>query len=311
LGTVTIVDGQGPSTAAVVHRFIDNQGDAWSITNAYLDRYVEEQRLLTTEVAKDSDEPPAYLLRMQWVGRRVAEMQLALASREDIAEFAPEPITAEDTRLWIDALLRRATRVFDDLARREDLPDAPREFVEGMLAQRQALSARIVEFLPKKLDLLKIRHHGDLHLGQMLIAKDDIFIIDFEGEPRRSIGERRRKAPAARDLAGLIRSIEYSAGAALQRALKAAPDADGKIARALDQWRDQSVAAVLAAYHEFLVDPRLWPSDPEMGGRLLDFFLMEKALYEIEYELAHRPDWVRVPLAGFLRILSHWEEALA
>jgi len=311
LGTVTIVDGEGHSTAAVVHRFIDNQGDAWSITNAYLDRYVEERRLLTTEVAEDSDEPPAYLLRMQWVGRRVAEMQLALASREDIPEFAPEPVTAKDTRIWIDALLRRATRVFDDLARREDLPDAPRELVEGMLAQRPTLPARIVEFLPKKLDLLKVRHHGDLHLGQMLIAKDDVFILDFEGEPRRSIDERRRKAPAARDLAGLIRSIEYSAGAALQRALKAGPDADGKIGRALDQWRDQSVAAALAAYHEFLVDPRLWPSHAEIARRLLDFFLMEKALYEIEYELAHRPDWVRVPLAGFLRILSRWEEALA
>jgi maltose alpha-D-glucosyltransferase / alpha-amylase len=311
LGTVTIVDGDGHSTAAVVHRFIDNQGDAWSITNAYLDRYVEEQRLLTSEVAEASDEPPAYLLRMQWVGRRVAEMQLALASREDIPEFSPEPVTARDTRIWTDALLRRATRVFDELERREDLPDAPRELVEESLAQRQALPARVIEFLPKTLDFLKIRHHGDLHLGQMLIAKDDIFIIDFEGEPRRSIDERRRKAPAARDLAGLIRSIEYSAGAALQRALKAAPDGDGKIGRTLDQWRDQSVAAVLAAYHEFLVDPRLWPSDAEAGGRLLDFFLMEKALYEIEYELAHRPDWVRVPLAGFLRILSRWEEALA
>jgi maltose alpha-D-glucosyltransferase / alpha-amylase len=311
LGTVTIVDTDGHSTAAVVHRFIDNQGDAWSITNAYLDRYVEEQRLLTTDVAEDSDEPPAYLLRMQRVGRRVAEMQLALASREDIAEFAPEPVTAEDRRMWTDALLRRAARVFDEFERRDDLPDAPCELVDGLLAQRQALPARIVEFLPKALDLLKIRHHGDLHLGQMLIAKDDIFIIDFEGEPRRTIEERRRKAPAARDLAGLIRSIEYSAGAALQRALKAAPDVDGKIGRALDQWRDQSVTAVLAAYHEYLVDTRLWPSDAEISDRLLDFFLMEKALYEIEYELAHRPDWVRVPLIGLLRILSRWEEVLA
>jgi maltose alpha-D-glucosyltransferase / alpha-amylase len=311
LGTVTIVDPDGHSTAAVVHRFIDNQGDAWSITNAYLDRYVEEQRLLTTEVAEESDEPPAYLLRMQRVGRRVAEMQLALASRQDIPEFAPEPVTAEDRRIWTDALLRRATRVFDEFERRDDLPDAPSELVEKLLAQRQVFPARIVEFLPETLDLLKIRHHGDLHLGQMLIAKDDIFIIDFEGEPRRTLEERRRKAPAARDLAGLIRSIEYSAGAALQRALDAAPDTDGKIGRALDQWRDQSVAAVLAAYHEFLVDPRLWPGDAAIADRLLDFFLMEKALYEIEYELAHRPDWIRVPLIGFLRILSRREETLA
>jgi maltose alpha-D-glucosyltransferase / alpha-amylase len=312
LGTVTIADSDGRSTAAVVHRFIDNQGDAWSITSAYLERYVEERRLLTTEVAEDSDEPPAYLLRMQRVGRRVAEMQLALASREDIPEFAPEPITAEDARTWTDELLRRAAHVLDELERRrDDLPDDGSALVEGLLAQHQSLRVRIGEFLPKVIDSVKIRHHGDLHLGQMLIAKDDVFIIDFEGEPRRSIDERRRKAPAARDLAGLIRSIEYSAGAALARALKAAPDTDGRIGRALDQWRDHSIAAALAAYREFLVDPRLWPSDPAIGDRLLAFFLMEKALYEIEYELAHRPDWICVPLVGILRILARCEEARA
>jgi maltose alpha-D-glucosyltransferase / alpha-amylase len=91
---------------------------------------------------------------------------------------------------------------------------------------------------------MKIRHHGDFHLGQMLIVKDDVFIIDFEGEPRRSIEDRRRKAPAARDVAGLIRSIDYSATAALERALKSAPDEQGT---ALDGWREHSVAAFLGA----------------------------------------------------------------
>ena len=151
---------------------------------------------------------------------------------------------------------------------------------------------------------MKIRHHGDFHLGQMLIVKDDVVILDFEGEPRRSLAERRRKAPAARDVAGLIRSIDYSATAALERALKSAPDEQGKIARALDDWRERSVAAMLAAYREFMVDPRLWPAEPGDADRLLDFFLLEKACYELEYEMAHRPDWLRVPLAGIQRILS-------
>ena len=312
LGAVTIVNGKAHSTVAVVHRFIENQGDVWSITNAYLDRYVEEQRLLTTEVAEGSDEPPAYLPHMQRVGRRVAEMQRALASREDIPDFAPEPITAEDVRTWTEELIRRATRVFDELERRrKDLDDDGPALVDELLAQRRSLRARIAEFLPKTIDAMKIRHHGDLHLGQMLIARDDVFIIDFEGEPRRSIEERRRKAPAARDLAGLIRSIDYSGGAALERALRAAPDEDGRIARALDQWRERSIAVALSAYWESLTDPRLWPSDAAIGDRLLDFFLMEKALYEIDYELAHRPDWLRVPLVGFLRIVSRREEAHA
>jgi maltose alpha-D-glucosyltransferase/alpha-amylase len=154
---------------------------------------------------------------------------------------------------------------------------------------------------------VKIRHHGDFHLGQMLVVKDDVFIIDFEGEPRRTLEERRRKAPAARDLAGLIRSIDYSAIAALDRALRSAPDEHGKIAQALDDWRERAVDAIVDAYHERLNDPRLWPADRQQADRLLDFFLLEKAFYEIEYELAYRPDWLRVPLAGTLRILSQAE----
>ena len=145
----------------------------------------------------------------------------------------------------------------------------------------------------------------------MLIAKDDVFIIDFEGEPRRSIDERRRKAPAARDVAGLIRSIDYSATAALERALRSAPDEQGKIARALDGWRDSSVAAFMAGYRRTLSDARLWPQALAEADQLLDFFLLEKAFYEIEYELAHRPDWLRVPLAGTWRILSQSERVAA
>ena len=151
--------------------------------------------------------------------------------------------------------------------------------------------------LPRDIDGLNIRHHGDFHLGQMLIVKDDVFIIDFEGEPRRTIAERRRKAPAARDVAGLIRSIDYSTTAALDRALKVAPDEHGRLASALADWRDRATAAFLTAYRETMADQPLWPADP--AGRrsgCSNFFLLEKAFYEIEYELAHRPDWLRVPL---------------
>jgi maltose alpha-D-glucosyltransferase/alpha-amylase len=138
----------------------------------------------------------------------------------------------------------------------------------------------------------------------MLIVKDDIFIIDFEGEPRRPLAERRRKAPAARDVAGLIRSIDYSATAALERALKVAPDEQGKLGAALAEWRDRAAAAFLDTYHEIMTNQRLRPADPHAAEQMLNFFLLEKALYEIEYELAHRPEWLRVPLTGVLRILS-------
>jgi maltose alpha-D-glucosyltransferase / alpha-amylase len=311
LGAVELAEDGRRSAVAVVHGFIGNQGDAWTVTSAYLDRFVEEQRLLTAEAAEHSDEEAAYARRMEQVGRRVAELQLALASRDDVIDFAPEPISAADVRAWRDKILERADRTFDELAqRRSDLREHNRELVDELLSCRGTLADRLGELLPASLDTVKIRHHGDFHLGQMLIVKDDVFIIDFEGEPRRSIEERRRKAPAARDVAGLIRSIDYSATAALERALQSAPDENSKLARALDKWREHSVAAFLAAYRRSLGDAKLWPRAVDDADRLLDFFLLEKAFYEIEYELAHRPDWLRVPLAGTWRILRR-SEAMA
>jgi maltose alpha-D-glucosyltransferase/alpha-amylase len=305
LGTVEMEENGAHSAVAVVHGFVQNQGDAWTVTNAYLDRFVEEQRLLTAEAAGHSDEQAAYLRLMDHVGRRVAELQLALASRDDIAAFAPEPIAAGDVRNWTEGILQRAERALGDLARRRsDLAENDRQLVDALLSYRDSLPLRLRELLPETIDAMKIRHHGDFHLGQMLIVKDDISIIDFEGEPRRSLEERRRKAPAARDVAGLIRSIDYSATAALERALKSAPDEHGKLAHALEDWREHSVAAFMSAYRSSLSDTRLWPQSIEAADRLLDFFLLEKAFYEIEYELAHRPDWLRVPLAGTWRIFS-------
>ncbi|TMJ82933.1 MAG: maltose alpha-D-glucosyltransferase [Alphaproteobacteria bacterium] len=310
LGSVEIEEDGGRSAVAVVHGFVQNQGDAWTVTNAYLDRFVEEQRLLTAEAAGHSDEEGAYVRRIEQVGRRVAELQLALASRDDIVEFAPEPIAAEDVRSWTEELLRRARRAFEDLARRRgEFSEQDRQLIDALLAYRETLPARLRELLPENVAAMKIRHHGDFHLGQMLIVKDDVAIIDFEGEPRRSIEDRRRKAPAARDVAGLIRSIDYSATAALERALKSAADEHGKLARALEGWREHSAGAFMAAYRSALTDARLWPRSLDAADRLLDFFLLEKAFYEIEYELAHRPDWLRVPLAGTWRILSRSEDA--
>jgi maltose alpha-D-glucosyltransferase/alpha-amylase len=144
LGTVEWIDHDSRSAALVVHRFVQNQGDAWSVTNAYLDRYIEEQRLLTNEPSEETDEQTAYLSRARQIGRRVAEMQIALASRDDLAEFAPEPITAEDMQDWVDKLLRQANHALDELARRRaELQERDLAAVDALLAQRVAVRAVI------------------------------------------------------------------------------------------------------------------------------------------------------------------------
>ncbi len=306
LGSVELVEGQQRTALAIAHQFVENQGDAWTVTSAYLDRFVEDMRLLAAnnETGTSEEETP-YMRYMAQTGRRVAEMQMALASRDDIADFAPVKTSAEDVRIWIDDILVRAGKSFDGMAqRRGSLKEADRMLVDQLLAQRETIEARLHELLPDTVDGLNIRHHGDFHLGQMLIVKDDIFIIDFEGEPRRPISERRRKAPAARDVAGLIRSIDYSVTAALERALKVAPDENGKLAAALEGWRDRATSTFLDAYRETISNRSLWPADEREWFGMLSFFLLEKAFYEIEYELAHRPDWLRVPLSGTLRTLA-------
>jgi maltose alpha-D-glucosyltransferase/alpha-amylase len=242
---------------------------------------------------------------MSQIGRRVAEMHLALSVSSQFDAFAPERTDPADVQGWIDEVLAAAARVFDALGqRREAIKEADRPLVDRLLAQRENLQERLNALLPREIDGLKIRHHGDLHLGQILIVKDDISIIDFEGEPRRTLEKRRRKAPAARDVAGLMRSIDYSATAALERALKIRPDEHGKLGAALGEWRDRASTAFLAGYRESVTDAGLWPTDRDDADRMLNFFLLEKAFYEIEYELAHRPDWLRVPLTGVIRILE-------
>ena len=306
LGSVELIEGEKQSAIAIVHAFVQNQGDAWTVTSAYLDRFVDEQRLLSGSAHPgESEEQVPYLRYMSQTGRRVAEMHLALAGSSEPVEFAPEAIGSKDVQRWIEDVVGRAERVFEVFEHRRDtIKDADRHLIDQLLARRESLSERLKALLPRKIDGLNIRHHGDFHLGQILIVKDDVFIIDFEGEPRRSLEDRRRKAPAARDVAGLIRSIDYSATAALERALRVARDEHGKLGAALVGWRDRATEAFLDAYRETLTNAQLWPADPAAAERLLNFFLLEKAFYEIEYELAHRPEWLRVPLTGAIRILS-------
>jgi maltose alpha-D-glucosyltransferase/alpha-amylase len=304
LGTVEFIEGQQRSAIATVHAQVANQGDGWTVTSAYLDRFVDDQRLATNGQASKTQEQIPYMRIMSQAGRRTAELHLALAGHSELADFAPEPVTADDVRRWTGEAIARADRLFDTLAQRDAVREADRPLVDRLLAQRDALHNRLDALLPSDVGGSAIRVHGDFRLEQMLIVKDDIFIIGFEGDDSLPLAERRRKALPARDVAGLIRSIDYSVMAAFDRAPRMAPDDQGRLASALAEWRDRATAAFLAAYRESVTKARLWTDDPHAVDAMVNFFLLEKAIHEIEYELAHRPEWLRLPVAGLLRILS-------
>jgi maltose alpha-D-glucosyltransferase/alpha-amylase len=303
LGWAELIEGEQRSAIAVVHRFVENQGDAWAVTGAFLDRFIDEQRVLAGEPAGESAELTSYIQRIRSIGLRTAELQRVLASRSDIPDFAPEAIEPADVAMWTDRLTDRCGQAFDMLRnRRDDLSDPARITVDLMLAQSESVAAYIQQLLPSQVDASKIRHHGDFHLGQVLIAKDDAYILDFEGEPRRSLEERRQKVPAARDVAGLIRSIDYSTTSALLRAHNLTPEEREGLTPKLATWREGATEAFWQACRQYSGEG-LWPADDAAAVRLLEFFLLEKAFYEIEYELTNRPSWVHVPVDGTWRIL--------
>ena len=305
LGSAELVEGETRSGIAVVHAFIENQGDAWSVTSAYLDRLVDEQRLLTaTQPAHEIDEQRTYLHFISQAGRRLAELHATLVANTELPDFKPEPIDPEAFRDWIEKISVSADRVCDNLHLHRQSREGDRPLIDEWLAFRSTIRDTLGDLLSPVQDGLNIRHHGDLQLRRLLIVKDDVFVINFDGDPSRPLFERRRKAPAARDLAGLICSIDAVAAAALTRALKIAADEHGRVAQGLTGWRDRAINASLIAYREAIAHTKIWPADAENRQRLLRAFVLERSLARIEHEFVHHEEWPRDALAAALRIHS-------
>jgi trehalose synthase-fused probable maltokinase len=296
LGYLQTVHGSATYALGVVHSFVPNSGDAWRWStdrlSIYLDSVTNGSEERDTAITARRD----YLQWVHRLGCRVAEMHRALASRDDLADFKPEPISGDDVEFWVGDIMKRANRVFDRLQQSPSNSN-DQTLVERLVRLKPQLQGYAASLIRPSLGRCKIRHHGDLHLGQVLVVGDDAVIIDFEGEPSRPLHERRRKAPAARDVAGVLRSLDYAAMSLGQRL---APSAS----RAPLAWREQSTDSFLSAYHEGMGASVLWPDRTDEAKAMLNFFLLEKALYEIEYELSYRPSWVSVPLQGALRVLD-------
>ncbi len=302
LGSLQLVEGGESSALAVVHEFAENQGDAWTVIGQSLDRLLDEHRILPDDADNETPEYAAMIHRIAQIGLRTGECHLKLASRPDIPAFAPEPVETADIERWTDTLLERADRVFELLERNRSDKSDP--LIATLLQHRSAVRSQIEANRTVNPAGLKIRHHGDFHLGQVLIVKDDAFIIDFEGEPRRSLDERRAKAPAARDVAGCCRSIDYAGSAALRRMTDITPGEHARLIKDVRRWSAILTETYLDAYRSALAGSDLWPQDPEAADDLLEFFLLEKALYEIEYEISNRPGWAAIPLEATIRIVQ-------
>ena len=209
-------------------------------------------------------------------------------------------MAAEDLTGWTEVVRDDCSSTLALLAQRSAVWPAPLNDLAAQVVQAgAALSARIARVARARPQGVKTRVHGDLHLAQVLICRDDYFVIDFEGEPQRSFEQRRAKQSPLRDVAGMLRSFDYARHTALHHSAQGVAELErlGPVARL---WERQVREAFLATYFEVAQAGGLYGQDEDRATNeaLLDLFELEKALYELRYEIDHRPDWVAVPLAG-------------
>ncbi|MGD0473205.1 MAG: maltose alpha-D-glucosyltransferase [Candidatus Velthaea sp.] len=300
-----------PVALAIVQRFVESQGDGWNATLAYLERFFDLRKNMYADQPL-ADAHLIFLQRARTMGQRTAELHQAFAMPTGDPAFDPEPTTAADLQAWVAQARITAEAALATLEReRERVPAALRGETDALLARREAILARMA--VPPLGDavVMKTRYHGDFHLGQVLVVADDYMIVDFEGEPGREPAVRRRKSSPLRDVAGMLRSINYAAVAGV-RGLSADRGEDTSALEPLARdWERRSSAAYLEGYRTAIGGCASYPGDPDQAQRLLDLFVLEKAFYEMSYELANRPSWLRIPLEGIRAILNVDDHAVA
>jgi maltose alpha-D-glucosyltransferase/alpha-amylase len=302
LGSVEVVDVDGqPSALMLLQTRVDNQGDGWRWTVDQLVRQLEHVRAADGAAPKQAVEG-GLLELVKTLARRTAQLHIAFAKRTGDPAFEPEPCNTGDVQQWTRGVQAEARTTLLKLRERVERLEPPaRMLAEHVLAAQAALDERLDAVSRTPARGLKTRHHGDYHLGQVLVTNNDFVIIDFEGEPSRPLEERRRKHSALRDVAGMLRSFDYARHAALQQVQRTDADA---AARA---WLEQVQRTFLEVYRDAGINAGLYADAAAWDGTarpLLSLFEMEKALYEIRYELDNRPDWVGVPLAGLSGMLA-------
>jgi maltose alpha-D-glucosyltransferase/alpha-amylase len=314
-----------PMTVGILQAWVENEGDAWRWTLDHLRRLYSDVLVEGREAAPvdasllrlaTGPPPPddiraafgGHLEMIRVLAQRTGELHLALASDVETPEFAPERMSTLYQRSLYQSMRNLTARVFESLrATRSRLEGEGGELSDRLLAGEAALLERFRGILGTRIDSVRIRCHGDFHLGQVLFTGNDFVILDFEGEPARSLSERRLKRSPLRDVAGMLRSFAYAAQGSLINLTR-----EGSI-RAEDAprlqpwarlWRQWMGSVFLRSYLRTVEGSELVPRIPAQLAGLLDVLMLEKAVYELGYELNNRPDWAVIPLRSIVELLG-------
>lgn len=301
-GTIEL-KGKESYTLGILQEYIDNQSDCWNFTLNYLDRY--EETCVNNPHNNKKDSHGLYLSMMSKLGKRVGEMHCVLAADTDEPAFKPEIISLKEWKEW---QLKVEKSFINTISLLKEHNSSFAETVKAkvsLLIKNELLTIeKLKKLLPTKAGLLKTRHHGDLHLGQILLAGNDFILIDFEGEPARPMAERGAKYCPLRDVAGIVRSISYAAAAASRKISKARPASYEHMKTLTGCWEKWAQESFIEGYLSATEFCPSVPADKALFRDILALLCIEKAIYEINYEINNRPDWLEIPLNGLLEVLE-------
>jgi maltose alpha-D-glucosyltransferase/alpha-amylase len=314
-----------PVTLGILHGYVQNEGDVWRYTLDSLGQFFESVLVhpeieiqmpagtcLLDNAAETVPEEIGsligpYLTPAQLLGQRTAEMHLAFGSAVDDPNFVPEPFSLTYQRALFHGMRSFTRQVMQRLESRiRYLPDDVKESARKLVGIENSLVERYREITKYKITGMRTRHHGDYHLGQVLYTGNDFVIIDFEGEPARHLGERRIKRSPLRDVAGMIRSFHYAAYVALhgQSSTLLRVEDVPVLEKWAVCWYMWVTSVFLNSYLEIMMDSPILPETRDGQRTLLEAYLLDKAVYEINYELNNRPDWIGLPIQGILQVLG-------
>jgi maltose alpha-D-glucosyltransferase/alpha-amylase len=301
-----------PTVVCLLQRAVANEGDGWALTLDAVGRYYERVLARKADLLNETAPTDAlldeliggiYPERAKLLGKRTGQLHLALASCPDDPAFRPEPFNAMAQRSVYQTMRASLRRAFTLLGKKLcELPTAFRDEAKEVLTAEQEILAREKRLLDRRSNAAKIRIHGDYHLGQLLHTGKDFVIIDFEGEPARALSERKLKRSALRDVASMMRSFQYAAYSALWQPAMRKQDVPF-LERWADLWYRQMGSIFLQSYLKTTGNAVFIPQNSEDLRIMLEAYLLDKAVYEIGYELNNRPGWVVIPVRGIKHIL--------
>ena len=320
-------NGQPAQVLALMQSWVTSEGDAWTLTIDAVGRYFErvlaerallaeppatskrllENDYLTTTLTVQEMIGGVYPSRAELLGKRTGELHLALGGPGTAGNpaMAPEAFNMLYQRSLLQSMSTLTRRVFTSLKRKiPTLAESLRVEATRVLELQKSISTLQERVLRGRIPAMKMRIHGDYHLGQVLFTGKDFAIIDFEGEPARSLGERKLKRSPLADVAGMLRSFHYAAWGTLLQTVAAQPEDMMLLRPWAEFWYANIAGSFLRSYLHTIAGAPFVPQDPVAFENLLQAFLLEKAIYEVGYELNNRPDWVEIPLRGIARIME-------